>query len=103
MSSFIRNQIQRSPSIRFMTRIDLALRPETRNVRGTMPMSAMPDDPADRESFYTKVLDLKRLNYWRRFPFKVVKSKRKKTKLKWLLMRAAGPYIKVNHYSEIQR
>ena len=65
-----------------------------------MPMSAMPDTPEDREVFYTKVLNYKRLNYWRRFPFKVVKSKRKKTKLKWLLMRAAGPYIKVNYYSE---
>ncbi|MBQ6440331.1 MAG: LicD family protein [Mogibacterium sp.] len=65
-----------------------------------MPMSAMPDDAEERETFYTKVLDYKRLNYWRRFPFKVVKSKRKKTKLKWLLMRVAGPYIKVNYYSE---
>lgn len=65
-----------------------------------MPISAIPDPPEEREEFYTRVLDLKRLNYWRRFPYKVVASKRKKTKLKWLLMRAAGPVIKVDHYSE---
>ena len=30
----------------------------------------------------------------------MVSSKRKKTKMKWLLMRAFGPVIKVTHYSE---
>lgn len=65
-----------------------------------MPMSAIPDAPDAKEDFYTKVLNYKKLNYYRRFPYKVVRSKRKKTRLRWMLMRALGPFAGFDYYSD---
>ena len=65
-----------------------------------MPISAIPDTDAEREAFYDSVLNYKKQNYYRRFPYKVVQSKRKKTRLKWMLMRVAGMFGGFDYYSD---
>lgn len=63
-----------------------------------MPISAIPDQPEEREEFYRQVRRYKKLNYTRRYPISLMNSNRRKRK--WILMRALGPFIKYDHYSE---
>lgn len=70
-----------------------------------MPISAIPDDPKEREEFYVNVRKYKELNFIRRFPFRAMRSKRWKRslrrKLKWILMRPFVLISRYDHYSKI--
>lgn len=63
-----------------------------------MPISAIPDDPEERQEFYRQVRRYKKLNYTRRYPLRLMKSARRKRK--WLMMRMLGLYIRYDYYSE---
>lgn len=63
-----------------------------------MPMSAIPDDPEEREDFYKKVRRYRKYNYMRRFPLR--RLPQNWSKRRWLYMRIMAPFIRFDHYSE---